>query len=139
VADFEDMVNPPVGPIAKMTDDEFTRFINHMLWLILDEVEELWSVLTPPSTPARTKPSRWPPQDIARLFRAWFDAGLLKLVRGEDGDYELPEDETRELLADTDRWQYAEPAQAVSFAATRHGQDEPDEVWLAVARTLRDT
>lgn len=120
-----------------MSDAEFERFVNHMLWFILDEVEELWSVLTPPSIPARTQPSLWPPEDVSRLFLVWLDAGLLKLVRGADGEYDVPDAEARQLLADTDRWQYAEPAGVFSVAGTTRGQREPDSVWLEVARTVR--
>jgi hypothetical protein len=128
---------PPTGSIADMSEADFVRFVNHMLWFILDEVEPLWSVLTPPSTQARTRPSLWPPADVSRLFLAWFDAELLMLVRGADGEQEVPEADARALLVDTDRWQAAEPAEVISVAGTTRGRETPDEAWLSIARSVR--
>jgi hypothetical protein len=134
VADFE---KPPVGPIASMSEDDFARFVNHMLWFVLDEVEPLWSVLTPPSTPARSQPSLWPPPDVSRLFLTWFDAGLLKIVRGTEAEVDVPSPEARSQLADTDKWQAAAPDSVVRVAGTSLGRQTADSEWLAVARSLR--
>ncbi len=128
---------PPPGPIREMNEAEYRRFVNHMLWLVIDEAEplrDLGSHMLEQDMTTETTWGPWPPEDCARLLLRWFDAGLVSLHNEETA---FPEGEARGFLATPTRWRAEGGAFEPYIAATDRGAQTPDAEWFALVADLR--
>lgn len=119
-----------------MDEAEFRRFVNMLLWLVIDENESLGqfgSASTEFADGQSVVWGPWPRADCSELLLRWFDAGLLS-VFGLGIDNELPTVEARRLLADHESWTSGGPEPFVG--ATQTGITTPDEAWFEVVREI---
>ena len=128
---------PPPGPIAEMDEDEYRRFVNMMLWLVIDEAEPIAefgerSVEHVGGDEIVWGP--WPRADCSRLLTRWLEAGLLAVF---DLEGEIERSRARAILATPDGWRSARGLSTPYVAATETGAEVADDEWLRVVEDLR--
>lgn len=128
---------PPPGPMRLMDEGEYRRFVNHMLWLVMDEAEplrDLGNHMLEHVGGTTMGWGPWPPQDCAELLVRWFDSGLVTLysVQGP-----FPESEARALLAVPSRWHAEAGPFEPYIGATAKGVSTTDAEWFSIVEDLR--
>ncbi len=129
---------PPAIPIGQMTETEYRRFVNMMLWLVRDEAEPLRDLGCASIENQGGKEIAWGPwsrHDCAELLLRWFEAGLLEVHRF---NAQLSDDEARELLVDVDAWAASAGKAEPFIASSKEGATRPDPFWFALVRGCGD-
>lgn len=119
-----------------MDEEEFRRFVNMMLWLVIDEAEPLaeFGEASVDHVEGRVVQwGPWPRSDCALVLRRWLDAGLL-VISGLEGAYS--HSMACELLASPDEWRPGTSPSTPFVAATKLGAATPDEEWLGALGPL---
>lgn len=128
---------PPPVTIAQMNEAEYRRFVNMMLWLVVDEAVDLVEIgdsSTEFVGGERIEWGPWPRAYCAELLLRWLEAGLLTVHRGER---QLPDKEARVLLSDPGTWGAFTGKAKPFVAASEEGAIRPDPFWYELVENCR--
>ncbi len=128
---------PPPIPIDQMTEAEYRRFVNMMIWLVKDEAEplaEMGSISTEIKAGREISWGPWLRHDCAGLLLRWLEAGLVEVHR-VDGP--IPAASAHELLSDPDGWATVASPSDPFIAASEEGATRPDPFWFGLVADCR--